>query len=131
MGRRLKLDKDFSVEAWIGKQWLEITVPAGFVTDFASIPRLFWRILPPWGSYNRAAVVHDFLYHTHYTTRAEADLIFLWLMKELDELRDEQEAKQQRKLRRVRRWARKRRRQIMYRAVRWFGGRSWRNGPKK
>ena len=39
-----------------------IRVPAGFVTDFASIPRAFWTILPPTGKYGKAAVVHDFLY---------------------------------------------------------------------
>jgi hypothetical protein len=39
-----------------------VTVPAGFVTDFASIPRPFWSILPTWGKYGPPAVVHDFLY---------------------------------------------------------------------
>lgn len=48
------------------RYWIDgtsaITVPEGFVTDFASIPRLFWNIMPPWGKYGKAAVVHDFLY---------------------------------------------------------------------
>lgn len=39
-----------------------IRVPAGFVTDFASIPRAFWVVLPPTGKYGKAAVVHDYLY---------------------------------------------------------------------
>lgn len=39
-----------------------VTVPMGFVTDFASIPRALWSLLPPAGSYAPAAVVHDFLY---------------------------------------------------------------------
>jgi hypothetical protein len=38
-----------------------ITVPAGFVTDFASVPKLFWNLLPPTGRYGKAAVVHDVL----------------------------------------------------------------------
>jgi len=38
-----------------------IIVPAGYRTDFASIPRFFHRILPPIGRYSRAAVVHDWL----------------------------------------------------------------------
>ncbi len=42
-------------------RWL-IEVPAGFVTDFASIPRFLWAIIPPRGRYNRPAIVHDFLY---------------------------------------------------------------------
>ena len=40
----------------------KITVPAGFKTDLASIPRLFWRILPrDGGKYRAAAVVHDYM----------------------------------------------------------------------
>ena len=53
-----------------------ITVPAGFVTDFASIPRLLWWRYPKSGKWNRAAVVHDFLYAYNGCTRAEADAIF-------------------------------------------------------
>jgi hypothetical protein len=30
-----------------------------FPTDLASVPRLFWALLPPSGVYERAAVVHD------------------------------------------------------------------------
>ncbi len=40
----------------------EIAIPSGFITDFASIPRIFWNILPPTGNYGKAAVVHDLLY---------------------------------------------------------------------
>lgn len=36
-----------------------VNVPAGYLTDGASVPRLFWNIIPPWGSYGQAAVVHD------------------------------------------------------------------------
>ncbi len=36
-----------------------IVVPAGFVTDGASIPRLLWALLPPTGGYLRAACLHD------------------------------------------------------------------------
>ena len=39
-----------------------VVVPAGFATDFASVPRAFWRLLPPFGEYMLAAVVHDYLY---------------------------------------------------------------------
>jgi len=38
-----------------------IDVPAGYRTDFASIPRFFWRVLPPFGRYGKAAVIHDWL----------------------------------------------------------------------
>ena len=36
-----------------------IRIPSDFPTDLASVPRLFWALLPPNGSYERAAVVHD------------------------------------------------------------------------
>lgn len=39
-----------------------VTVPAGFVTDLASIPRIIQNLIPKEGRYNRPAVVHDFLY---------------------------------------------------------------------
>ena len=39
-----------------------IIVPAGFITDYASIPRFLWSWLPSWGPYGPAAVVHDYLY---------------------------------------------------------------------
>lgn len=68
-----------------------VRVPVGYQTDFASVPRIFWSILPPVGRYSRAAVVHDYLceqcetHHYQYDqcdikTRKEADYIFLEAM---------------------------------------------------
>jgi hypothetical protein len=59
-----------------------IEVPAGFVTDFASVPRFLWPIVPPFGKYTRAATVHDWLYDQHrkgkaHYSKAYADAIFL------------------------------------------------------
>lgn len=39
-----------------------ITVPFGFSTDFASVPRGLWNLFPPDGSYTAASVVHDWLF---------------------------------------------------------------------
>jgi hypothetical protein len=58
-----------------------ITVPAGFITDLASIPRLFWNILPPFGKYTAAAVVHDWIYRNHAYPRATCDAILLEAMQ--------------------------------------------------
>lgn len=91
-----------------------ICVPAGFITDFASVPQSLWNILPPDGPYGKAAVVHDYLYRTggkvdvspaYAFTKAESDTIFLEAMAELG----------------VAWW----RRQIMYRAVQLFGSSSF------
>jgi hypothetical protein len=40
----------------------KFVVPRGFVTDLASVPRLFWSVFPPCGKYTTAAVIHDYLY---------------------------------------------------------------------
>jgi hypothetical protein len=57
----------------IGKSNFTVVVPAGFVTDFASTPRAIWGVLPPVGSYQLPAVVHDFLYWDQGCTRQQAD----------------------------------------------------------
>lgn len=44
-----------------------IVVPAGFVTDLASVPRLVWSFYPPDGPWAKAAIIHDFLYWTKGT----------------------------------------------------------------
>lgn len=62
-----------------------IVVPRGFETDGASIPRALWPIYQPWGTWGKAAVVHDFLYRTQTRPggRKAADAIFLEAMKVL------------------------------------------------
>ena len=58
-----------------------LMVPAGFVTDFASINRPLWGLLPRDGTYGPAAVLHDWLYSSGVVTRAQADAIFLEAME--------------------------------------------------
>lgn len=36
-----------------------VIAPAGFQTNFASIPRVLWALLPPVDRYDPAAVIHD------------------------------------------------------------------------
>ncbi len=40
-----------------------IVVPEGFVSDGASIPAPINLIMPRWGRWRRAGVLHDYLYH--------------------------------------------------------------------
>jgi hypothetical protein len=82
-----------------------IKVPIGFITDFASIPKVFWGILPPDGPYAKAAVIHDYCYRYGLYTRRRSDQIFLEGMEVLE----------------VERW----KRTTMYYAVRDFGWYSW------
>ena len=59
-----------------------IRVPELFVTDFASVPRPLWWLLPPADpAYSRAGLVHDRLYETHAVDRASADAIFYEAMR--------------------------------------------------
>ncbi len=46
-----------------------VSVPSGFVTDFASIPRIFYSILRPDGEYAYSAVFHYYLYWTKTRSR--------------------------------------------------------------
>jgi len=68
----------------IGTTGVSVEVLGGFVTDFASIPRLLWSLAPPHGTYTRAAIVHDYLYWVQDCTRGEADAILLDAMEESD-----------------------------------------------
>lgn len=53
-----------------------ITVPQGFLTDLASIPRIFRTVLSQNGLSRRPATLHDFLYRTQPMPRADADALF-------------------------------------------------------
>lgn len=62
-----------------------IKVPAGFITDLTSIPRILWFILHPCGQWAKSSIIHDYLYSKSNTTktRLEADKIFLEGLKVL------------------------------------------------
>lgn len=83
-----------------------IHVPDGFQTDFASVPKIFWHVIPPMGLHTVAAVVHDWLYYSRWVKKASADTVFYQLMRFYGVPLV--------------------RAKIMYLAVKWFGGRAWR-----
>ena len=58
----------------------KVQVPYGFITDFASIPKMFRPILSPVDTYAKAAVIHDFLYYTAPYERLRCEAIFLEAM---------------------------------------------------
>jgi hypothetical protein len=53
-----------------------IVVPEGFVTDFASVPRIPLVFLVAGDEGHLAAVVHDFLYSRQDVPRSLADAVF-------------------------------------------------------
>ena len=104
-GRRWRLARAFTYRVGGPDSADYITVPAGFDTTFASIPRVLWALLPPTGRYGKAAVVHDWLYAAGTRPRSAADLIFRQAMAVLG-------------VSKVKRWG-------MYVAVRLFGRVAW------
>ena len=90
-----------------------VTVPAGFVTDLASIPPLLRPVFDQNDASRQPAVLHDWLYCSKNLSRSEADALFLEALAHVG-------------VGRLRRLA-------MYAAVRAFGGRYWgsRNGLKQ
>ena len=99
----------------------KLVCPKGMETDGASIPRFFWRMMGPKMEppFYKAAIVHDAGYmdvlEWYYSeddvwiaeahTRKEVDELFRELLKDLG----------------MAKW----RRNLMYLAVRWFGGSHW------
>ena len=56
-GRNMRIERPFTYVDPRGRTW---DVPAGVVTDGASVPQFFWVAFPPFtGQYRSAAVVHD------------------------------------------------------------------------
>ena len=89
-----------------GKETIKFQVRKGFTTDLASIPRAFRSLIPQVGKHIQPSIAHDWAYEGHTDlTRAEADRLFLEGMKAVGVW-----------------WLR---RNIMYAAVRAFGGTLW------
>lgn len=84
-GRDWRLFRSFTYHVGSKYSKDKITVPAGFITDFATIPKCFLWWLPYWAKYNKAPVLHDQLYKTKKImgksiTQKKADDIFLEAM---------------------------------------------------
>ena len=78
---------------YVGSLGDRFEIPAGFLTDLASVPRIAWPLLPPFGAYVAAAILHDYLYRFAPSVAAgrwperrlfrwEADGIFRRAMRE-------------------------------------------------
>ncbi|HEY96556.1 MAG TPA: DUF1353 domain-containing protein [Dehalococcoidia bacterium] len=105
-GRTWVTRKDFGYDIGEEGSGNTIDVPIGFMTDFASVPRFLWMIIPRWGKYGNAAIIHDYLYWEQKRSRKEADDVFLEAMGVLGVSPSTK-------------W-------VMHKAVRVFGGFAWR-----
>jgi hypothetical protein len=70
-----KLLQNFRYVTQVGAPDFVHTVPEGFITDLASIPRIFRPLITGHGKDRWAAVVHDYLYSIKYS-RKDADDVF-------------------------------------------------------
>lgn len=75
-GRTWYLREEFSYDISFEGSGNTVNVPAGFLTDFASVPRPLWWFIPTWGRYGNAAVIHDFCYWDQRRGRKESDVTF-------------------------------------------------------
>lgn len=60
----------------------EIAVPAGFLTDLASIPRALWWFESPIDRSMAGAIIHDYLYWDQTCSKDEADAVLFVAMEE-------------------------------------------------
>lgn len=37
------------------------SIPAGHISDGATVPRILWPVIHPWGRWTHAAILHDYL----------------------------------------------------------------------
>lgn len=79
-GKHWVLEAEFEYYTDILGERVYIKVPAGFETDFASIPKIFHSFIEDRDKYNKASVVHDWLYNSKIYDRKTADRIFLEAM---------------------------------------------------
>lgn len=80
-GRFFILCEDLTFTRKNGEQ---ITIRAGTTTDGASVPRILWTEFPPFGSYWKAAVLHDYLYRVTNKPKPICDDILLEAMETLN-----------------------------------------------
>lgn len=69
---------------WSQLTQASIVVPDGFVTDFASVPRVWFAYLLTGNTAHAPAVVHDYLYRTRLYPRELCDKVFLEAMESVD-----------------------------------------------
>jgi hypothetical protein len=59
---RYRTERPFSFDLGVKGSGLRVTVPAGYVTDLASVPRWLWWLFAPFDPQcAAAAVLHDYL----------------------------------------------------------------------
>jgi hypothetical protein len=81
---QFRLLEDFSYSVWDGVYFglITVTVPKGFVTDFASIPEWIFFLKPKNGVWKHASVIHDYLCKQKDVPKWVADRVFYHAMRD-------------------------------------------------
>lgn len=116
------LRKTKSTKYWVVAQNIEIVlsdglfivIPRGFETDLSSTPKWLWGVVPPYGDFLLAALIHDYLYVMKLRDRKYADFEMLIWSRALNNDT----------------WLQRLDNEIRYVFVRWFGRWVWRRGIK-
>lgn len=77
---KIKLEQPFSFVC----NDMMFVIPAGYITDSSSIPRIFWWLFPPhYTEAREASCAHDYIYSHlyHYYSKKFADDLFEAFMK--------------------------------------------------
>ena len=112
-GKLYVLTEDFEIKVSVLFKW-KLVIPAGFKTDFATLPPLTQFIVTRMGLLHVvtvAAIAHDYLYAVHGVSRAVADGIFREILGRFG----------------APRWLAK----LLEMSVRIFGWKAYKSGPKR
>jgi hypothetical protein len=79
------VDRPYYVTAIYQGRAHNLTVPSGFLTDLASVPRVATIFIPQFGRHSPAAVFHDWCYEQAggYHSKDFADALFYSLLKRM------------------------------------------------
>ncbi len=77
-GKHWRVLRPFGFECDDVGSGIFVRIKAGFITDFASFPKVIWRglmwWLPAWAKFSKPSPIHDQLYQTHYVEIETGDV---------------------------------------------------------
>lgn len=118
----------------VNKNWfyilsngIKIVIPAGFTTDLASVPRLAWPIISPFGVLLIPGLIHDFAYRYNYLWAVDENgMLFKYDVGIGKEFWDElfkTVGNEVNKIPYIN--------EIAYLSLKWFGGKAWKENRER
>lgn len=119
-GRKLRIVEAFEYHVGEENSGERIRVPAGFVCDGQSYPRLLWFIDTPQGKGAKAGIIHDYLYWLNGRPVPETGICY-------DRKASDKIFREALKVSGVNAFSRN----VRYRALRMFGAMAWNSHTKR